>query len=185
MSIVSVGDIRSVIWSDPTPGERELFLCFGTQFEANMMNRQRWLSKLTDPANTLVVVDPIPDPWTEAHAELILPSPPHPATAKVYQNGEWRLSLSTPQKRQAPETRSDATILYDVMAAICRRLSSEPGVAGQHADLARHLPYMIGRFSEPGLARIEGEALRGLGDRPPRSGRVRAARWRSTRTRGN
>jgi len=103
----------------------ELFICFGTQFEANMMNRPKWLEKLSDPATTLVVVDPIPDPYTIENAELILPSPPHPATTKVYQNGEWKLSLSVPQKLAPKETRSDATIVYDLMAEITERLARD------------------------------------------------------------
>ncbi|MCG8462741.1 MAG: hypothetical protein MI919_41175, partial [Holophagales bacterium] len=125
-------------YSEPTPGERELFLCVGTQFEANMPNRRRWLTKLLDPANTLVVVDPIPDPWSLEHADLIIPSPPHPATTKLYQNGEWKLTLSLPQKKAAPETRSDATILYDTMAEITRRIENEPELAAEHADLEAH-----------------------------------------------
>ncbi|MEM7357348.1 MAG: molybdopterin dinucleotide binding domain-containing protein, partial [Acidobacteriota bacterium] len=154
-------------YSEPTPGERELFLCVGTQFEANMPNRQRWLDKLTDPANTLVVIDPIPDPWSLQHAELIIPSPPHPATTKLYQNGEWKLSLSVPQKQAPPETRSDATLLYDAMAEIARRLGEEPELAARHGDLAAHLEsgYLQRRFCPPdgegdGLSRLDGEVSR-------------------------
>ena len=160
-------------YSEPTPGDHELFLCVGTQFEANMPNRQRWLDKLTDSANSLVVIDPIPDPWSEQHAELIIPSPPHPATTKLYQNGEWKLTLSMPQKRAAPETRSDATILYDVMAEITRRLESEPALAEKHGDLAPLLTsgYLRRRFCPPadpgssnggaeGLMRLDGEVSR-------------------------
>ena len=86
-------------YSDPNAEQDELFLCFGTQFESNMMGRPRWLEKLKNPRTKLVVVDPIPDPFTLDHAELVMPSPPHPATTKVYQNGEWKMSVSTPQKR--------------------------------------------------------------------------------------
>ncbi len=152
-------------YSEPTPGDRELFICLGTQFEANMPNRRRWLDKLTDPANSLVVIDPIPDPWSEKHAELIIPSPPHPAVTKLYQNGEWKLSLSVPQKRAAAETRSDATILYDMMAEITQRL--EAGEASNHPDLQPHLEsgYLHHRFCAPadgqeGLTRIDGEVSR-------------------------
>ncbi|HEY4015247.1 MAG TPA: molybdopterin dinucleotide binding domain-containing protein [Polyangiaceae bacterium] len=153
-------------YSDPTPGTPELFLCFGTQFEANMMGRPRWIEKLRDPANTLVVVDPIPDPFTERHARLVIPSPPHPATAKLYQNGEWKLTLSVPQKIAAPETRSDATILYDTMAEVTRVLATEPSSRAAHPDLAGHLKsgYLAARFSPPGegggLTRIQGEVSR-------------------------
>jgi anaerobic selenocysteine-containing dehydrogenase len=153
-------------YSDPTPDERELFVCMGTQFEANMMGRKRWIDKLTTPSNTLVVIDPIPDPFTEQHAALILPSPPHPAAPKLYQNGEWKFTLSVPQKRAAPETRSDATILYDAMAAITQRLARDGAVAAAHPDLARHVAsgYLPRRFCarEDGgeLTRIDGEVSR-------------------------
>ncbi len=153
-------------YSDPTPGVRELFVCMGTQFEANMMGRLRWIEKLKDPANTLVVIDPIPDPFSEAHAALILPSPPHPAAPKVYQNGEWKLTLSIPQKKAAPQTRSDATILYDAMASIAKRLRSDASAAALHPDLARHEAsgYLARRFCAPesggGLTRIDGEVSR-------------------------
>ncbi|MGH8582881.1 MAG: FAD-binding oxidoreductase [Gammaproteobacteria bacterium] len=152
----------------------ELFVCFGTQFEANMMGRRRWLNKLADPKNRLVVIDPIPDPYTLAHAELIIPSPPHSATTKLYQNGEWKLSLSMPQKRASAETRSDATIIYDTMAAIGERLETDRALAQAHPDLARYVAsgYVRSRFGclpEPetdaagdgdGLARIDGEVSR-------------------------
>jgi ferredoxin-NADP reductase/anaerobic selenocysteine-containing dehydrogenase len=153
-------------YSEPTPDVQELFLCLGTQFEANMMGRKRWIEKLTAPGNTLVVIDPIPDRWSEEHALLIMPSPPHPAAPKLYQNGEWKLTLSIPQKRAPAETRSDATILYDAMAVIARRVESEPALAAQHPDLARHSStgYLTARFcsKEAGgaLSRIEGEVSR-------------------------
>jgi ferredoxin-NADP reductase/anaerobic selenocysteine-containing dehydrogenase len=149
-------------YSDPNPDQRELFICLGTQFESNMMGRSRWIAKLRDPGTHLVVIDPIPDPFTLEHADLIIPSPPHPATTKLYQNGEWKLSLSTPQKRAPRETRSDATILYDVMAEIARRLETDPAVAEAHPDLARHAQsgYLRARFMHPGLTRIEDEVSR-------------------------
>lgn len=148
-------------YSDPCePARRELFLCFGTQFESNMMGRRRWLEKLRSPSTTLVVVDPIPDPFTLANARLVLPSPPHVAVPKLYQNGEWRLTLSVPRKAAPRETRSDATILYDAMAAIARRLDSEPELRAAHPDLARHAPYMRGRFGPAGLPRPGGEVSR-------------------------
>jgi anaerobic selenocysteine-containing dehydrogenase len=153
-------------------GQRELFICFGTQFEANMMNRPKWLAKLSDPNTTLVVVDPIPDPYTLRNAELVLPSPPHPATTKVYQNGEWKLSLSVPQKLAPPQTRSDATIVYDLMAEIVERLTRDEMLRRAHPDLARHLAsgYLRRRFCAPpkdtpldttaGLVRLDGEVSR-------------------------
>ena len=148
-------------YSDPNPDQDELIICFGTQFESNMMERPRWIEKLTSPRTKLVVVDPIPDPFTLDTADLVLPSPPHPAAPKLYQNGEWRLSLSIPQKRAPKDTRSDATIIYDVMAEIARRLEGDPALANAHPDLARHLRsgYLRERFGE-GLPRIDGEVSR-------------------------
>jgi ferredoxin-NADP reductase/anaerobic selenocysteine-containing dehydrogenase len=138
-------------YSEPTPGVRELFVFLGTQFEANMMGRHRWLRKLQDPDNRMVVIDPIADPFTLEHADLIIPSPPHAATTKVYQNGEWKLSLSIPHKKAPPETRSDPTILYDVMAEIGRRLEADAELAAAHPDLARHVQsgYLRARFMLP------------------------------------
>lgn len=155
-------------YSDPTPDDHELFMCFGTQFEANMPNRHRWLDKLNDPKNTLVVIDPIPDPWSEKYADLIIPSPPHPATTKLYQNGEWKLALSIPQKRAPDETRSDPTIIYDVMAEITHRLEVDLELAAKHEDLRKLVVsgYMHKRFCPPGrpgddgLTRLDGEVSR-------------------------
>ncbi len=135
-------------YSDPTPGVQECFVFIGTQFEANMMERPRWLRKLQDPANRIVVIDPHPDPFALEHADLIIPSPPHAACTKLYQNGEWKLSLSIAHKKAPAESRSDPTILYDVMAEIARRLETELEVAETHPDLARHARsgYLRARF---------------------------------------
>jgi len=144
--------------------EPELFVFFGTHFEANMMDRQKWIAKLKDSKNPMVVVDPIPDPFTLEHAELIIPSPPHIAATKVYQNGEWKMSLSVPGKAAAPDTRSDPTILYDVMARITERLEAEPELRATHDDLTRHLDsgYLKQRFcnGDGGLSRPDGEVDR-------------------------
>ncbi|WDE11990.1 2Fe-2S iron-sulfur cluster-binding protein [Thalassomonas haliotis] len=148
--------------------EEELFLFFGTQFEANMPNRKRWLEKLQSAGNSVIVIDPIPDPWTLKHAELIIPSPPHSATTKLYQNGEWRLTISMPQKKAAAQTRSDATIIYDAMAEITRQLQRDPQLLKAHSDLQRHLSsgYLQQRFCPPltpkgqGLSRVTGEVNR-------------------------
>ena len=147
-------------YSDPTPGTPELFLFFGTAFEANMPGRQRWLAKLADPEVTLAVVDPVPDDYAVQHANLIVPSPPHPATTKVYQNGEWRMTLSVPQKRAAAQTRSDATILYDAIDRIVGLLEADPALAGRHPDLVELLPYLKRRFGPEGLPRFDGEVSR-------------------------
>jgi anaerobic selenocysteine-containing dehydrogenase len=155
----------AIDYSDPAP-EPELFLCFGTQFESNMMDRSRWVSKLRAPGTRLVVVDPIPDPFTLEHADLIIPSPPHAAAAKLYQNGEWRLTLSIPLKRAPWQTRTDATIVYDVRAEISRRLRDVAALRAAHPDLARHVEsgYLAKRFEPPerggGLRRLEGEVSR-------------------------
>ncbi|MDF1662862.1 MAG: molybdopterin dinucleotide binding domain-containing protein, partial [Planctomycetota bacterium] len=164
-------DSRAALdYSDPAD-RPELFLCFGTQFESNMMNRERWVKKLKDPNVTLVVVDPIPDPFTEQHAELIIPSPPHAAAAKLYQNGEWRLTLSVPHKKASPDTRTDATIVYDVMALISKRLreslESDSELMKDHNDLAPLVQsgYLQSRFEDTifggQLSRVEGEVSRG------------------------
>ena len=52
-------------------------------FEANMMERKRWLHKLAQDNVVMVVIDPFPDAYSIQNAELIIPSPPHPATAKL------------------------------------------------------------------------------------------------------
>ncbi len=155
-------------YSEVTPGVRELFICFGTQFEANMMERERWVRKLQDPDVRLVVVDPIPDPFTLEHADLIIPSPPHPAVTKVYQNGEWKLSVSVAQKKAPAETRSDATIIYDMMAEIALRVEEDYEVAEENPDLVDHVEsgYLHERFVDPeehesgGLLRLDGEVSR-------------------------
>ena len=152
-------------YSDPSEIP-ELFVCFGTQFESNMFGRRRWIEKLKAANTTLVVVDPIPDPFSVEHADLLLPSPPHVAAAKLYQNGEWRLSLSSPQKQRAPETRTDATIVYDVMAEISQRLRNDADLRQRHPDLGRlsDSGYLQQRFepreSGGGLDRLEGEVSR-------------------------
>ncbi len=154
-------------YSDPSArADRELFISFGTQFEANLMERDRWVRKLQDADTTLVVVDPVPDPFTLANADLIIPSPPHAAAPKLYQNGEWRLTLSIPWKKAAPETRSDATIIYDVMAEISRRIRSDSILRMIHPDLGYHSQtgYLRRRYEDTtdggGLPRVDGEVSR-------------------------
>ncbi|MBM83679.1 MAG: hypothetical protein CMJ78_24230 [Planctomycetaceae bacterium] len=154
-------------YSDPTPDdEPEVFICFGTQFESNMLGRKRWIEKLKAGNTKLVVVDPIPDPFTIEHADLIIPSPPHAAAAKLYQNGEWRLTLSIPRKQRPKETRTDATIVYDAMAEVSKRLHEDDELKAANPDLARHVDsgYLRQRFESPdvggGLSRIDGEVSR-------------------------
>ncbi|MDE0808839.1 MAG: FAD-binding oxidoreductase [Alphaproteobacteria bacterium] len=144
-----------------TPDSDELFVFMGTQFEANMMDRRRWIAKLKDPRNKIVVIDPIPDPFTLEFADLVIPAPPHIASTKLYQNGEWKMSLSVPGKHAPPETRSDSTIIYDMIAAVARRLAQDETLREAHPDLAGHLAsgYLDERFGD-GLARMKGEVDR-------------------------
>jgi ferredoxin-NADP reductase/anaerobic selenocysteine-containing dehydrogenase len=160
---MTVEDIpRAALDYSDTVDENELFVCMGTQFEANMMERKRWLGKLEQENVSLVVIDPVPDPYSVENAELIIPSPPHPATTKLYQNGEWKLSLSAPHKKPAEQTRSDATIVYDVIARIGEKLAQDAGLQNDHTDLFQHVQsgYIEKRFSSKGLQRLEGEANR-------------------------
>ncbi len=151
---------------DAEPGKPELFLFFGTQFESNMPGRLRWIRKLESAGTTFVAVDPIPDPFSLRRAALVLPSPPHAAAAKLYQNGEWRLTLSVPRKRAGRDTRTDATLVYDAMAEISRRLREDASLRAAHPDLARHADsgYLRARFESPehggGLPRFDGEVSR-------------------------
>jgi len=152
-------------YSDET-AEPELFVCLGTQFESNMMERDRWVAKLEDPRNRLVVIDPVPDPFTLERADLVIPSPPHGAAAKLYQNGEWRFSLSVPPKRAPAQTRTDATLLYDTMAEISARLTDDRPTSIAHPDLGALATsgYLRRRFEAPAvggaLRRRDGEVDR-------------------------
>ncbi len=161
--------IAALDYSEPS-NKKQLFLFFGTQFESNMPNRQQWLRKLTMADNKVVVIDPIPDTWSLSNAQLIIPSPPHPATAKLYQNGEWRLSLSVPQKKASPETRSDATIIYDLMEKLIGHFKRDKQLLIHYPHLLSLLEsgYLEERFCSRetgtqkigGLARIQNEVSR-------------------------
>ncbi len=149
-------------YTDPeSPYLRELVICLGTGFSSSMMERPRWVRKLLDDSTTLVVVDPIPDPFSLQHAELVIPTPPHAAAAKLYQNGEWRLTLSVPTRQAPPETRTDPTLIYDVMRRITHRLRKHPVLQDTQPDLKRLLRngYLDERFGD-GLPRIDGEVCR-------------------------
>lgn len=158
--VLSVSPRSALDFSEPD-SRRELFVFFGGQFASSMMNRRRWLRKLTDSQTQFVVIDPAPDDFCLKYAALILPTPPHVASPRLYQNGEWRLSLSLPRRKAPSQTRSDATILYDLMACIGRQLRSQRGLWLQHADLAQLIGsgYFAERF-EGGLERREGEVSR-------------------------
>ncbi len=156
-----VTPLSALDYSEPE-SRRELFIFFGGQFATNMMNRPRWLRKLTEQQTQFVVIDPAPDEFCLKYAALILPTPPHVASSKLYQNGEWRLSLSLPRRKAPSQARSDATMIYDLMACIGRQLRSDRNLWLQHADLAQLINqgYFSQRFEAPGLRRDNGEVSR-------------------------
>lgn len=152
-------------FSEPN-SDKELFICMGTQFEANMPGRRRWLKKLADSNVKLIVIDPIADPYTMKNADLILAVPPHSAVPKLMQNGEWRMFVSVPRKKAPAESRSDATIIYDVMAEISKRLRNDEGLRKKHPDLGAlsESGYLQCQFESPEnggrLHRLNGEVSR-------------------------
>lgn len=156
----TVSPLSALDFSEPN-ARRELFVFIGGQFATNMMNRPRWLRKLTERQTQFVVIDPAPDDFCLKYAALILPTPPHVASPRLYQNGEWRLSVSLPRRKAPSQARTDATILYDLMAAIGRLLRKQRSHWLQHADLAQLITsgYFSQRF-ETGLQRAEGEVSR-------------------------
>lgn len=150
-------------YSEPD-SRKELYIFFGSQYASSMMNRARWLRKLKDGQTQFVVIDPSPDAFSLAHAALILPVAPHVASTKVYQNGEWQLSLSLPRRRAPGQTRSDTTLIYDLMATIARMLRQSATLRMQHPDIANLIQtgYIPRRFEARGLPRYEGEVDRAL-----------------------
>lgn len=150
-------------YSEPD-SRKELYIFFGSQYASSMMNRSRWLRKLKDGQTQFVVIDPYPDAFSLAHAALILPVAPHVASTNLYQNGEWRLSLSLPRRRAPGQTRSDATLVYDLMATIARMLRQSTTLRMQHPDIANLIQtgYIPRRFEARGLPRYEGEVDRSL-----------------------
>lgn len=159
--MMMVTPLSALDYSEPE-SRRELFVFFGSQFATSMMNRPRWLRKLTEQQTQFIVIDPAPDEFCLKHAALIMPTPPHVATSKLYQNGEWRLSLSLPRRKAPSQARSDATIIYDLMACIGRQLRSDRGLWLQHPDLAQLISrgYFSQRFESPALQREDGEISR-------------------------
>ncbi|MBF2052513.1 MAG: hypothetical protein IGS03_03500 [Candidatus Sericytochromatia bacterium] len=150
-------------FSEPDP-RKELFIFFGSQFASSMMNRTRWLRKLMARQTQFVVIDPTPDAFALKYAALILPTPPHVSCGKLFQNGEWRLSLSLPRRKAPSQARSDTTIVYDLMATISRLLRQHDGLRLQHADLAQlnRAGYLTRHFEAEGLPRQEGEVNRAV-----------------------
>ena len=155
---------RSALDFSEPDSRKELFIFFGGQFASNMMNRPRWLRKLTAQQTQFIVIDPAPDDFALKHAALILPTPPHVASTKLFQSGEWRLSLSLPRRRPSSQTRSDTTIVYDLMASIAGVLRNKRSLGVQHPDLMQLMAsgYMQERFEAEGLPRFEGEVSRAL-----------------------
>lgn len=158
--VLQVSPRSALDFSEPD-ARRELFVFFGGQFATMMMNRPRWLRKLTDGQTQFVVVDPAPDEFCLKHAALIMPTPPHVAQGRLYQNGEWRLSLSLPRRKAPSQARSDVTLLYDLMACIGRQLRRNSSLWLQHPDLAQLISGgYYGRRFEAGLRREDGEVSR-------------------------
>lgn len=155
---------RSALDFSEPDSRKELYIFFGGQFAANMMNRPRWLRKLTAQQAQFIVIDPAPDEFALKHAALILPTPPHVAATRLFQSGEWRLSLSLPRRQPSSQTRSDATIVYDLMGTIARMLRTNRSLWLQHPDLSQLISsgYMAERFEASGLPRLEGEVNRAL-----------------------
>ncbi|MGV3522741.1 MAG: hypothetical protein ACO1RX_00870 [Candidatus Sericytochromatia bacterium] len=152
---------RSALDFSEPDSRRELYLFFGGQFATSMMNQPRWLRKLRDQQTQFIVVDPTPDEFALKYAALILPTPPHVATTKLFQNGEWRLSLSLPRRKAPSQTRSDTSLIYDLMATIGEMLKTSPSLWLQHPDLAQRIQagYLEQRFGA-GLRRDDGEVNR-------------------------
>ncbi|PIQ23609.1 hypothetical protein COW36_14185 [bacterium (Candidatus Blackallbacteria) CG17_big_fil_post_rev_8_21_14_2_50_48_46] len=148
------------------PGKRELIICIGQGLEGQMMDRTRWIEKLKAPETLLVVIDPMPGPFFLRHAALCLPTAPEVSQGRLYQNGEWRLTLALPRRAAPPETRSACTLLYDTMAEVSQHLRSDPDLNLEHADLAEHVKsgYLQKQFEAPeqggALERAEGEVCR-------------------------
>ncbi len=158
--MLEVSPRLAVDYSEPD-SRRELYIFFGSQHAASMMNRPRWLRKLKDKQTQFVVIDPYPDAFSLKYAALIMPVAPHVSTTKLYQNGEWRLTLSLPRRKAPGQTRSDVTLIYDLMDTIARMLGSSDGLRMQHPDIASLIQsgYMPQRFGK-GLARYQGEVDR-------------------------
>lgn len=156
-------------YTTPTQaGQRELIICIGQGLEGQMVDRGRWKDKLSARETTLVVIDPMPGPFFLRHAALCLPTAPEVASARLYQNGEWRLTLAFPRRTAPPETRTATTLLYDTMAEVSRSLREEEDFREGHPDLASYSAqgYLQSRFEPPdwnwggGLERIDGEVSR-------------------------
>lgn len=156
-------------FSEPTQaGQRELIVCIGTGLERQLVDRSRWLNKLRSPDTTLVVIDANPSPFLLKHAALIIPPPPEVATSRLYLTGDWNLNLSLPRRCAPPETRTEATILYDTMAEISRSLREDADYREGHPDLAELVQsgYLQSRFEAPEwgwggtLPRQDGEVCR-------------------------
>jgi hypothetical protein len=149
-------------------GQRDMIICIGQGLEGQMIDRARLKAKLSASDTTLVVIDPTPGPFFLRHAALCIPILPEVSGSQLYQNGEWRLTLSFPRRAAPNETRSAATLLYDTMAEISRNLREDTDTQMDHPDLAKlsETGYLQQRFEPPEwswggqLERIDGEVSR-------------------------
>lgn len=130
----------------------ELILCLGNGLEADWMRApERWREKLRSGQTTLVTVDMAPGPLSLQAAALCLPPPPPVAGHHLILTGEWRLIQRFPRRQAPPETRTETTLLYDVMAEISRVLREDEMLRQHHPDLAKLLDdgYLQVRFEPP------------------------------------
>lgn len=149
--------------------QRELIICIGNGMESRLMrDNALWLQKLRQNEVTLVLIDAQPGPLCLQHAALILPPTLPVAAHRALINGEGRLIQSFPRRQAPPETRTEATVLYDLMAEVSRFLREEPEAMQGHRDLASlaESGYLQARFEPPEwgwggqLPRMAGEVSR-------------------------
>lgn len=149
----------------------ELIVCIGNGLEASWMrNHEFWQQKLAKADVTLVVLDANPGPWLLKNAALCLVPTPEIASYKLNLSGEWRLTQAYPRRVAPRETRTESTILYDLMAQISVFIREEMTCRDAHPDLAQLVDdgYLQVRFEPPEwgwgghLKRIQGEVSREL-----------------------
>ena len=151
--------------------QRELILLIGDGMEARWIrDQQLWANKLKDRNATLVVIDSLPDPFLLQRAALCLPTPPEISAVRLNCSGLGKFELQPPRRQAPPQTRSEATLLYDLMAEISRLMRSYQAPRLAHPDLAALVEsgYLQSRFEPPEwggggqLPRQEGEVSREL-----------------------
>lgn len=165
-SLLNQSPLSILDYSQSGEFENELILCFGTQPEKKMVNTALWTDKITSSKTTLVSIDPMPSNFALKHSALVIPPPPHAASSKLYQSGECRLTLSLPRRHTPEQTRSDATIVYDLMALISQRLRLDESLLEKYPQfkLLVESGYLQRRFESPDtdgeLERYDGEVSR-------------------------